>query len=127
MIRVSIRVAAVSLGLLLAHAGLSDNRSLAQGQNSGTVALTGARVIDGTGRPAIEQATIIVAGGKIQEVGPAASVKVPAGATRVDVAGKTIVPGHHQRPWPRRCRARVVDGGPRSTRSRSCACTPSTA
>ena len=93
MIRVSIRVAAVSLGLLLAHAGLSDNRSLAQGQNSGTVALTGARVIDGTGRPAIEQATIIVAGGKIQEVGPAASVKVPAGATRVDVAGKTIVPG----------------------------------
>jgi imidazolonepropionase-like amidohydrolase len=93
MIRVSIRVAAVSLGLLIAHSGLSDNRSLAQGQNSGTVALTGARVLDGTGRPAIEQATIIVAGGKIQEVGPAASVKVPAGATRVDVAGKTIVPG----------------------------------
>jgi imidazolonepropionase-like amidohydrolase len=93
MMRMSIRVATVSLAMVLAHAGLSDNRSLAQGQNSGTVALTGARVIDGTGRPAIEQAAIIIVGGKIQEVGPASSVKIPAGATRVDVAGKTIVPG----------------------------------
>jgi len=93
MIRVSIKVAAVSLALVLVYAGVSGHGSLAQGQNNATVALTGARVIDGTGQPAIEQATIIVAGGKIQEVGPAASVKVPAGATRVDVAGKTIVPG----------------------------------
>jgi imidazolonepropionase-like amidohydrolase len=91
--RVSIRVAAVSLGIVLAQAGLSDHRFMAQGQNGGTVALTGARVIDGTGRPPIEQATIIIVGGKIQEVGPAASVKLPAGATRVEVAGKTIVPG----------------------------------
>src|SRR4051812_10122224 len=93
MMRVSIRVAAVTLGLVLVHAGLSDRRFLAQSQNSGAVALTGARVIDGTGRTPIEQATIIIVGGKIQEVGPAASVKLPAGATRVDVAGKTIVPG----------------------------------
>jgi imidazolonepropionase-like amidohydrolase len=93
MMRMSIRVVAVTLGVGLVHAGLSHNRSLAQGQNSGAVALTGARVIDGTGRPPLEQATIIIIGGKIQEVGPAASVKVPAGATRVDVAGKTIVPG----------------------------------
>src|SRR4029077_10570100 len=54
-------------------------------------ALTGARVIDGTGRAPLENATIVVANGKIQEVGTAA--KVPAGAARVDVSGKTIIPG----------------------------------
>ena len=39
-------------------------------------ALTGARVIDGTGRAPLENATLVVANGKIQEVGTA--VKVPA-------------------------------------------------
>jgi imidazolonepropionase-like amidohydrolase len=54
-------------------------------------AFVGARVIDGTGKPAIENATIVVRNGKIEAVG--ASVKVPAGAQRVDAAGKTIIPG----------------------------------
>ena len=58
---------------------------------TGVTALTGARVIDGTGRAAVENATIVIANGKIQEVG--ASAKVPAGATRIDVKGKTIIPG----------------------------------
>jgi imidazolonepropionase-like amidohydrolase len=57
-------------------------------------ALVGARVIDGTGRPAIEQAAIVIGpDGRIQAIGPAGSVQVPSGATRVDVSGKTIMPG----------------------------------
>jgi imidazolonepropionase-like amidohydrolase len=60
---------------------------------SATVALVGARLIDGTGAPAVANATVIVTNGRIDRAGPAASVAIPTGATRVDVAGKTIIPG----------------------------------
>src|SRR5690349_16784259 len=56
-------------------------------------AFTGARVIDGTTRAPIANATSLVAGGKVTAVGPAASVTVPAGADRVSLAGKTVMPG----------------------------------
>ena len=55
-------------------------------------AFVGGRVIDGTGQ-VIESATVIVRDGSIVEVGPAASVRVPEGATRVDTRGKTLMPG----------------------------------
>src|SRR5581483_8304400 len=54
-------------------------------------AFVGARVIDGTGKAAMEKATILVRNGRIEAVGT--SVKIPAGAQRIDVAGKTIIPG----------------------------------
>ncbi len=60
---------------------------------SATVALVGARVIDGTGAAPISNATVLVSNGRIERVGFAASLKIPAGAMRVDVAGKTIIPG----------------------------------
>ena len=58
-----------------------------------TVALVGARVIDGTGAAPIANATVLVSNGRIERIGPSASLKIPAGATRIDVAGKTIIPG----------------------------------
>jgi imidazolonepropionase-like amidohydrolase len=54
-------------------------------------AFVGARVIDGTGKAAVENATIVVRNGRIEAIGK--SVSVPAGAQRIDVAGKTIIPG----------------------------------
>jgi imidazolonepropionase-like amidohydrolase len=90
MIRISSRFATVLVATLLGVVGFSLQSPLAQAP---AVALTGARVIDGTGAAPIEQATIVIANGKIESVGPAASAKIPAGATRVDMAGKTIVPG----------------------------------
>jgi imidazolonepropionase-like amidohydrolase len=54
-------------------------------------AFVGARIIDGTGKTAEEKATLLVRDGRIEAVGP--SVKVPAGAQRIDAAGKTIIPG----------------------------------
>jgi imidazolonepropionase-like amidohydrolase len=73
----------------------SPEASAAQGvpAAAGTVALTNARIIDGTGRPPIDRGTIVITNGRITAVGPSASVTVPAGAQRVDAAGKTIVPG----------------------------------
>jgi len=57
-----------------------------------STALSGARVIDGRGG-VIDRGTVIVRDGKIVQVGPAASVTVPAGAERVDLAGRTLIPG----------------------------------
>jgi imidazolonepropionase-like amidohydrolase len=62
-------------------------------QPASTTAFTGARVIDGTDRAPIDNATILVRGGKIVAVGAASSVTVPAGAQRVALAGKTVIPG----------------------------------
>jgi imidazolonepropionase-like amidohydrolase len=58
----------------------------------GSTAFEGARVIAGDGSAAIENATIVVTGGRIAQVGPGGKVTVPAGATRVSLAGKTVMP-----------------------------------
>jgi len=52
----------------------------------------GARLIVGDGRAPIENATLVVDGTKIVQAGPAASVRAPGGATRVNLAGKTVMP-----------------------------------
>ena len=41
----------------------------------------------------LEHQTVVVSDGVIREVGPAAKVRVPAGATRVDGRGKFLMPG----------------------------------
>jgi len=60
---------------------------------TGVKAFVGATVIDGTGAAPIAQAVLIVRRGKIEAVGPAGAVAVPADAERVDVTGRTILPG----------------------------------
>jgi imidazolonepropionase-like amidohydrolase len=63
------------------------------GPGAGATAYVGARLIDGTGAAPVEGATMLVRGGRIEAVGPAAQVEVPAGAARVDLDGKTVMPG----------------------------------
>ncbi|MFL5574777.1 MAG: amidohydrolase family protein [Gemmatimonadaceae bacterium] len=57
------------------------------------VALTHARVIDGTGAPARGEQTIVIENGAIRAVGDGAGVAVPAGARVIDLAGRTVLPG----------------------------------
>src|SRR4029450_12704420 len=54
-------------------------------------AFEGARLIVGDGR-VIENATVVVDGTKIAQAGGVADVRVPAGATRVNLAGKSVMP-----------------------------------
>jgi imidazolonepropionase-like amidohydrolase len=56
------------------------------------VAYQGARLILGDSRTPIERGTILVQDGRITAVGPDDAVKSPAGASRVDLAGKTVMP-----------------------------------
>jgi imidazolonepropionase-like amidohydrolase len=62
-------------------------------EGKGTVALKAARLIDGTGAPAINNAVIIVTDNKIVAVGDARQVRVPAGAKVIDLGDATLLPG----------------------------------
>ena len=72
---------------------LSPQQPLAQAPADGVVALTGARLIDGTGRAPIDSATLVIDNGRVSAVGPGSAVAIPEGAMRVALDGKTIVPG----------------------------------
>ncbi len=61
--------------------------------NAQTTAIVGTTLIDDRGGPPVSPATILITDGRIQAVGPSASVRVPAGARRIDGAGKFVIPG----------------------------------
>jgi imidazolonepropionase-like amidohydrolase len=64
--------------------------AVARAQTPAVTAFEGARLIVGDGRPAIENATIVVEGSRIVQAG--AGVRAPDGAARVSLAGKTVMP-----------------------------------
>ena len=74
---------------ILALGALAGCATPPQGQPA--TAYEGARLIVGDGR-VIENGTLVVEGARIAQSGAAASVQVPAGATRVNLAGKTVMP-----------------------------------
>lgn len=55
--------------------------------------ITNVSLLDGTGELAKPGMTIVVKGDRITAVGPAAEVRVPRGAKRIDGAGKYLMPG----------------------------------
>jgi imidazolonepropionase-like amidohydrolase len=57
------------------------------------IALTHARVIDGTGAAPREDQTLIVDNGTITAIGNSAGTAVPAGAQTIDLTGKSVIPG----------------------------------
>jgi imidazolonepropionase-like amidohydrolase/Tol biopolymer transport system component len=69
------------------------NITVPRDRPSGTVALVGARIVSMKGAEVIERGTVVVRDNRIVAVGPVESVAVPADARRIDVAGKTIIPG----------------------------------
>jgi imidazolonepropionase-like amidohydrolase len=61
-------------------------------QGTAAVIYEGARLIVGDGSAPIENATLVMEGTRILQAGRAADVSVPAGANRVSLAGKTVMP-----------------------------------
>ncbi len=57
----------------------------------GVTALVGATLIDGTGRPPVRDATVVLAGDRVLAAGRRHDV--PRGARVVDLAGKYVIPG----------------------------------
>ncbi len=81
---------------------------LAAPDETGPVAFVGATLIDATGAPAVRDAVVVVDKGRIAAVGARASVAIPAGARRIDVSGKTILPGL----WDMHAHFEQVEWGP---------------
>jgi len=57
------------------------------------IALTHTRVIDGTGAPARADQTIVIRDGSIAALGDSSRTAPPAGATTIDLTGRTVIPG----------------------------------
>ena len=63
-----------------------------QSQAPGVTVFEGARLITGDGSAPIENSTFIVENNQFTGVGRRGEVQVPAGAARVDLTGKTVMP-----------------------------------
>ena len=87
-----LKAASVSICLILAAAVIASVRTETQTAQPGTTLFEGARLIVGDGSPPIENAAFIVQGNRFAQVGRRGELKAPAGAARVDLTGKTVMP-----------------------------------
>jgi imidazolonepropionase-like amidohydrolase len=60
---------------------------------SGTFAITGVRLIDGTGRDPIDNAAVIVRDSRIEAAGPHDKITIPRRMNVIDMPGRTLLPG----------------------------------
>lgn len=66
---------------------------VAQAPSNQPVAFVNVTVIPMNREGSVAGQTVVVRDGRIAEVGPAGRVRVPEGATRIDAAGKFLIPG----------------------------------
>ena len=78
-------------GLTIITTGFLVGLLAAQAPNAVTV-FEGARLIVGDGSAPIENSAFVVNGNRFTQVGRGGQVQVPAGARRVDLRGKTVMP-----------------------------------
>ena len=81
----------ISIALFLATA-CSTPATLETPQVAGVTVFEGGRLIVGDGSGPIEDAAFVVQNGQFTEVGRSGQLNVPAGAQRVDLTGKTVMP-----------------------------------
>ena len=79
--------------VVLVGSAVSMTAASQSGSGSGAVLYDGARLIIGDASAPIETGSFIVQNGRITALGPKSAVSAPAGATRVDLTGKTVIPG----------------------------------
>src|SRR5436305_8993057 len=95
--RVFAIAAACSIGLSIAagaqRPSLSASARAFVAVDAPVVALTHARVIDGTGAPTRDDQTILISDDKITAIGRSAEVRMPANARTIDLTGRTVIPG----------------------------------
>ncbi len=58
-----------------------------------TLAITGATIIDGTGKAPVSDGALLIVDGRIKAVGRSSDVAIPKGAKRLDARGKYVMPG----------------------------------
>src|SRR5437867_1685868 len=98
---------AVAASLILAAAATWP----ANGQDAatGVTLFEGARLIAGDGRAPIENSAFLVQNDRFARVGRRGDIQAPAGAVRVDLTGKTVMPAQAATHGPRGL-ANLLDG-----------------
>lgn len=89
-------------------AALADLARKLSPDSSRTLAITGATLIDGTGRAPVNDAVVVIDGDRIVAAGPRDKVKIPGGAKRLDAHGKFLLPGL----WEMHAHFEQVEWGP---------------
>jgi imidazolonepropionase-like amidohydrolase len=92
------RVCAAMLAAAGAGVPLVAVQAQTQGQASAQtpaqiLVIQGGLLIDGTGRPPIDNSVIVIEGDRFKTIGRSGEVTIPAGAQVIDVKGKTVMPG----------------------------------
>ena len=95
------RAAALTLALHVKYVALVETKQAVPVQPTEeeitvatqTLVVQGGRLIDGTGRPPIENSTIIISAGKFQAIGRSGEVAIPENTRVIDATGKTVLPG----------------------------------
>lgn len=94
-----------------ARDGMASLAKVAAGfsvNTSQVTAIVGGRLIDGTGKPPVENSVVVLREGKIVAAGPASSTPVPEGAQVIDAHGKSVLPGL----WEMHSHFEQVEWGP---------------
>jgi imidazolonepropionase-like amidohydrolase len=73
--------------------GLALPGAASAAQAGDVTAIVGARIWDGTGADALNPGVMLIRDGRIMYVGSSGAVPIPAGATVVNLNGRTIIPG----------------------------------
>lgn len=82
----------VSVIVLVGAASIAPSSQTRPAAPAAPVVYEGARLILGDARAPIEGGAFVVQSGRITAVGAKGAVRVPAGAVRVDLTGKTVMP-----------------------------------
>ena len=80
------------LAAALALAGIAT-LALARGATPNLKAFVGGHLWDGTGRPGVADAAVVVKDGRVVAAGAARDVRIPTGAERIDMSGRFLIPG----------------------------------
>ena len=86
------RHAAVT-SLLLLLLAVAPTSQTTQTGTAGTKVFTNLRLVDGTDAAPVGAASIVVQNGRVLAAGPAARVVAPPGAERIDLGGRSVIPG----------------------------------
>lgn len=89
-------------------AALADISRQLSPERKGALVISGATIIDGTGRAPISDGVVVIEGDRITAAGSRLRVKIPRGARVVDAHGKFLLPGL----WDMHAHFEQVEWGP---------------
>ena len=72
---------------------LREMNAVAKPPTTQVVAIENARLVDGRGRPPLDDACILIKGDRIEFAGPMDEAIIPPGAERFDASGMSVLPG----------------------------------